>query len=205
MRAVARPTVETGVPITVHTHPTPKAGLRQTQVMVEEEGVDPGRIVLGHTATPPTATTSPRRRGRFHPRLRPVRYRIRHHLRGARRHAHRMVRRGYAEQIVLFPGRLLLYRLDSARGDGASAAVALHPPLGGTCSPTPLERASRSGHGHHACRRAAADSLQRVVGRRCRAANHRPVPVRPALHLCSTLTDRVSHGKSNHRGSTRPS
>ena len=49
MRAVAKTHVETGVPITVHTHPDTKAGLHVKQVMVEEEGVDPGRIVLGHS------------------------------------------------------------------------------------------------------------------------------------------------------------
>lgn len=49
MRAVARAHHETGVPITVHTHPGSQAGLHVQRVMCAEEGVDPGRIVLGHS------------------------------------------------------------------------------------------------------------------------------------------------------------
>lgn len=49
MRAVAKAHLETGVPITVHTHPGTEAGLHVKRVMVDEEGVDPGRIVLGHS------------------------------------------------------------------------------------------------------------------------------------------------------------
>jgi phosphotriesterase-related protein len=49
MRAVAKAHHETGVPITVHTHPGSQAGLHVRRVMCEEEGVDPGRIVLGHS------------------------------------------------------------------------------------------------------------------------------------------------------------
>ena len=49
MRAVAKAHLETGVPITVHTHPGTEAGLHVKRVMCEEEGVDPRRIVLGHS------------------------------------------------------------------------------------------------------------------------------------------------------------
>lgn len=49
MRAVARAHLDTGVPITVHTHPESRSGLDVKRVMCEQEGVDPGRIVLGHS------------------------------------------------------------------------------------------------------------------------------------------------------------
>jgi len=49
MRAVAQTHRRTGTPITVHTHPGDQTGLLVQQVMVEEEGVDPARIVLGHS------------------------------------------------------------------------------------------------------------------------------------------------------------
>lgn len=49
MRAVARAHHETGVPITVHTHPGSRTGPLVQQVMCDQEGVDPGRIVLGHS------------------------------------------------------------------------------------------------------------------------------------------------------------
>lgn len=49
MRAVARAHLATGIPITVHTHPRSESGLVVNRVMVEEEGVEPGRIVLGHS------------------------------------------------------------------------------------------------------------------------------------------------------------
>jgi phosphotriesterase-related protein len=49
MRAVAKAHLETGVPITVHTHPGSRTGLDVKRVMCDEEGVDPGRIVLGHS------------------------------------------------------------------------------------------------------------------------------------------------------------
>jgi phosphotriesterase-related protein len=49
MRAVAKAHHRTGVPITVHTHPTTRTGLDAKRVLCDEEGVDPGRIVLGHS------------------------------------------------------------------------------------------------------------------------------------------------------------
>jgi len=49
MRAVARTHLRTGTPITVHTHPGTEAGLVVQRIMCEEEGVDPRRIVLGHS------------------------------------------------------------------------------------------------------------------------------------------------------------
>jgi phosphotriesterase-related protein len=49
MRAVARTHRATGAPITVHTHPASQAGLIVKQVLCDEEGVDPTRVVLGHS------------------------------------------------------------------------------------------------------------------------------------------------------------
>lgn len=49
MRAVALAHRQTGTPITVHTHPASRSGLVVQRVMVEQEGVDPHRIVLGHS------------------------------------------------------------------------------------------------------------------------------------------------------------
>ena len=48
MRAVAKAHERTGVPITVHTHPGSQSGL-VVQRVFGEEGVDPGRVVLGHS------------------------------------------------------------------------------------------------------------------------------------------------------------
>ena len=48
MRAVARAHLITGAPITVHTHPGTRQGLAVQRLMAEE-GVDPSRIVLGHS------------------------------------------------------------------------------------------------------------------------------------------------------------
>lgn len=49
MRAVAKAHHATGIPITVHTHPSTQTGLLVKRVMCDEEGVDPSRIVLGHS------------------------------------------------------------------------------------------------------------------------------------------------------------
>lgn len=49
MRAVAKTSLATGAPITVHTHPASQSGLVVQRVVCEEEGVDPGRVVLGHS------------------------------------------------------------------------------------------------------------------------------------------------------------
>jgi phosphotriesterase-related protein len=49
MRAVAQAQLATGVPVTVHTHPASRTGSAVHRVMCEEEGVDPTRIVLGHS------------------------------------------------------------------------------------------------------------------------------------------------------------
>jgi phosphotriesterase-related protein len=49
MRAVATAHHRTGTPITVHTHPGSKTGLEVKRVLCDEEGVDPRRIVLGHS------------------------------------------------------------------------------------------------------------------------------------------------------------
>jgi phosphotriesterase-related protein len=48
MRAVAQAHKETGTPITVHTHPGSQQGLA-VQKLLAEEGVDPRRVVLGHS------------------------------------------------------------------------------------------------------------------------------------------------------------
>ena len=49
MRAVGQAHLRTGVPITVHTHPSSKTGLHVKRILVDEVGVDPHRIVLGHS------------------------------------------------------------------------------------------------------------------------------------------------------------
>ena len=48
MRAVAVAHRQTGVPITLHTHPGTHTGLAAQQVLADE-GVDPRRVVLGHS------------------------------------------------------------------------------------------------------------------------------------------------------------
>jgi phosphotriesterase-related protein len=48
MRAVAKAHLRTGVPITVHTHPGSQQGLAVQKVLADE-GVDPRRVVLGHS------------------------------------------------------------------------------------------------------------------------------------------------------------
>lgn len=48
LRAVAAAHRQTGAPITVHTHPESKRGLEVHRVF-SEEGVDPTRVVLGHS------------------------------------------------------------------------------------------------------------------------------------------------------------
>ncbi|NEM08610.1 phosphotriesterase [Geodermatophilus normandii] len=48
MRAVAKAHRATGIPITVHTHPGSRQGLAVRQVF-DDEGVDPRRVVLGHS------------------------------------------------------------------------------------------------------------------------------------------------------------
>ncbi len=48
MRAVAQAHVETGIPITVHTHPTTETGLDAHRVLSSYD-VDPRRVVLGHS------------------------------------------------------------------------------------------------------------------------------------------------------------
>lgn len=53
MRAVGAASLATGVPITVHTHPASETGLEVKRVLCDEEGVDPGSIVLGHSGDSP--------------------------------------------------------------------------------------------------------------------------------------------------------
>lgn len=48
MRAVAKAHRQTGVPITVHTHPGSQQGLAAHKILTDE-GVDPRRVVLGHS------------------------------------------------------------------------------------------------------------------------------------------------------------
>ena len=49
MRAVAAAHHQTGVPITVHTHPGSQTGLEVKRVLCDSAGVDPGRVVLSHS------------------------------------------------------------------------------------------------------------------------------------------------------------
>ncbi len=48
LRAVARAHLRTGVPVTTHTHAPTRRGLDQQRVF-KEEGVDLGRVVIGHS------------------------------------------------------------------------------------------------------------------------------------------------------------
>ena len=49
MRAVGRAHRQTGAPITVHTHPASHTGLEVKKLLCDEEGVDPTKVVLGHS------------------------------------------------------------------------------------------------------------------------------------------------------------
>jgi phosphotriesterase-related protein len=49
MRAVARAHQLTGTPVTVHTHPGSRTGLEVKRVLCDDEGVDPGQVVLAHS------------------------------------------------------------------------------------------------------------------------------------------------------------
>lgn len=49
MRAVGEAHHRTGIPVTVHTHPSSKTGRAVKRVLVDELHVDPARIVLGHS------------------------------------------------------------------------------------------------------------------------------------------------------------
>ena len=49
MRAVAETHARTGTPVTVHTHPASEQGLQVQRVLCDEGGVDPARVVLGHS------------------------------------------------------------------------------------------------------------------------------------------------------------
>ncbi|MCW2776930.1 MAG: putative phosphotriesterase [Frankiales bacterium] len=49
MRAVALAHAQTGTPVTVHTHPDTQSGLHVKRVLCDEGGVDPRRVVLGHS------------------------------------------------------------------------------------------------------------------------------------------------------------
>ena len=49
MRAVAAAHHRTDAPITVHTHPGSRTGLDVKRVLCDSAGVDPGRVVLGHS------------------------------------------------------------------------------------------------------------------------------------------------------------
>ena len=49
MHAVGKAHAQTGTPITVHTHPGTQTGLLVKQVLCDQEGVAPSRIVLGHS------------------------------------------------------------------------------------------------------------------------------------------------------------
>ncbi|HUJ64739.1 MAG TPA: hypothetical protein VLX59_04310 [Acidimicrobiales bacterium] len=57
MRAVARAHRHTGAPITVHTHPGSRNGLTVKKLLCDEEGVDPTRVVLGHSGDSGDRTT----------------------------------------------------------------------------------------------------------------------------------------------------
>jgi phosphotriesterase-related protein len=49
MRAAAKAHHRTGTPVTVHTYPESKTGFEVKRVLCDKEGVDPRRVVLGHS------------------------------------------------------------------------------------------------------------------------------------------------------------
>jgi phosphotriesterase-related protein len=49
MRAVGKAQQQTGVPVTVHTHPGSQTARHVQAVLCEQEGVDPRQVVLGHS------------------------------------------------------------------------------------------------------------------------------------------------------------
>lgn len=49
MRAVAAAHHRTGAPVMVHTHPGSRTGLEVKRVLCDSAGVDPGRVILGHS------------------------------------------------------------------------------------------------------------------------------------------------------------
>lgn len=49
MRAIAKAHLSTGVPVTVHTDALSQTGWHVKRILCDEEGVDPARIVLGHS------------------------------------------------------------------------------------------------------------------------------------------------------------
>jgi phosphotriesterase-related protein len=49
LRAVGEAHLRTGVPITVHTHPGSRTGLEVKRILLDELGVDPHKVVLGHS------------------------------------------------------------------------------------------------------------------------------------------------------------
>ena len=121
MRAVARAHRHTGAPITVHTHPGhgDRPG-REEAALCDEEGVDPTRVVLGHSGDserrrPPER---PGRRG-LHPRHGPFRDQRRDDLRGAGRDGGGDVPAGLRRSHGAVPRRGLLHRHDRPQRDGA--------------------------------------------------------------------------------------
>ena len=87
MRAVAKAHRRTGVPITVHTHPGTQTGPRWSSRCSAEEGVDPRRVVLGHSGDTTDADhLCELADAGFVLGHGPVRHQPRDDVRGARRH-----------------------------------------------------------------------------------------------------------------------
>ena len=91
MRAVAKAHRQTGMPVTVHTHPGAQTGLAAHRVL-DEEGVDPPVVVLGHSGdTTDVDHLQTTRRSRLRARHGPIRRQPRHDVRSPCRHRHRAV------------------------------------------------------------------------------------------------------------------
>ena len=126
MRAVARAHGRTGTPITVHTHPGSHTALEVKRVLCDEEGVDPRRVVLGHSGdtTDVDHLTELAEAGfvlgmdRFGINLDTT-------FEARADTVVEMCRRGVRRPDGAFAGRLLLHRLDRPWRDVDDDAVAL--------------------------------------------------------------------------------
>ena len=102
MRAVARAHRHTGAPVTVHTHPHSHTGLAVKTLLCDEEGVDPTRVVLGHSGDSSDIDPSERPgRPGLHPRHGPFWVNAETTFEAVADTVVEMCRRGYADRMVL--------------------------------------------------------------------------------------------------------
>ena len=111
LRAVAQASVQTGAPITVHTHAASESGLVAQKVFADE-GVDLAKVIIGHSGDTSDLDIPDRaRRCRLLPRHGPVRPRPIPAVRGAREHRRSTRAPGIRRPRRHLPGRILLHRL----------------------------------------------------------------------------------------------